>query len=254
MSGGSRSRTVPAAELAVAGLVVVTLLAGCSEQQPADRQTADGQQASGEQSTSASSSPSPRPLVEGADTALTPGTYRLGYHLAAADDVVPDAFVTVPSGYVESSTWFVVSDDGDEYLGLWTAAEADRDACRHGEQDVYDPGPSVDDLARALVATRSIRASEPVPVTLAGYQGQYVELASPRHMSRCRDPEAGLWTSGDGGRGIYNDGQVDLVWILNADGQRIVVNAAYSAGSTASDIHTLTAMVESLEFVAAAQE
>ena len=92
------------------------------------------------------------------------------------------------------------------------------------------------------------RASDPKPVTLAGYQGEYVELASPRQMSRCRDPKAGLWTSGDGGRGIYNGGQVDLVWILDADGQRILVNAAYSAESTAADIRKLTSMVESLKF------
>ena len=200
------------------------------------------------ESTGTSGSPAPRPLADLNGTPLAPGTYRLGFHLDDADADVPDAFVTVPSGYLESSSWYVVSEDGHEFLGLWTAAEADRDACRHGEQDVYDPGPSVDDLARALVATRSIRASEPEPVTLAGYQGQFVELASPRHMSRCRDPKAGLWTSGDGGRGIYNDGQVDLVWILDADGQRIVVNAAYSAGSTASDIRKLTSMVDSLTF------
>jgi hypothetical protein len=254
MSARHESRTVQAGALGTAGLVVVTVLAGCSAQQPADRQTA-GEQPSGEQSASASGSPSPRPLVEGADTALAPGTYQLGFHLEAAGDVVPNAFVTVPSGYREAATWYVVSDDGHEFLGLWTAAEADRDACRHGEQDVYDPGPSVDDLARALVATKSIRASEPEPVTLAGYRGEYVELASPRHMSRrCRDPKAGLWTSGHGGRGIYNDGQVDLVWILDADGQRILVNAAYSAGSTAEDIHKLTDMVESLELVPAAEE
>jgi hypothetical protein len=194
-----------------------------------------------------SGAPSPRPLVEREGVPLAPGTYQIGYHLNADEDV-PDAFVTVPRGYVESSTWYVVSDDGHEYLGLWTAAEADRDACRHGERDVYDPGPSVDDLARALLATRSVRGTGPEPVTLAGYQGEYVTLASPRRMSRCRDPKAGLWTSGDGGRGIYNDGQVDLVWILNADGQRIVVNAAYSAGSTAADIRKLTSMVDSLKF------
>jgi hypothetical protein len=253
MSARFESRTVPAGALGTTGLVVVTLLTGCSQQQPSDGLAA-GLPPSGVHSVTDSGSLSPRPLVELEEHApLAPGTYQLGYHLDADEDV-PDAFVTVPSGFVESSTWYVVSDDGHEFLGLWTAAEADRDACRHGEQDVYDPGPSVDDLARALVATRSIRASEPEPVTLAEYQGQYVELASPRHMSRCRDPKAGLWTSGDGGRGIYNDGQVDLVWILDADGQRIVVNAAYSAGSTASDIHKLTAMVESLEFVPAAQE
>ena len=245
------SRIVLAA-LGTTGLVVVTLVTGCSEHQPADGQAA-GQQPTGEHSVSDPASASPRPLVEREDTPLPPGTYQMEYHLDA-DEEVPDAFVTVPRGYDEAATWFVVSHDGHEYFALWTVAEADRDACRNGEQDVYDPGPSVDDLARALVATRSIRASEPEPVTLAGYRGQYVELAGPRHLSRCVDPEAGLWTSADGGRGIYNDGQVDLVWILDADGQRIVVNAAYSAASTASDIHKLTAMVESLEVVPAVQE
>lgn len=55
MSARLRSRIVPAAELAAAGLVLVTLLVGCSEQQPADRQTT-GRQPSGEQSKSASGS------------------------------------------------------------------------------------------------------------------------------------------------------------------------------------------------------
>jgi hypothetical protein len=72
-------------------------------------------------------------------------------------------------------------------------------------------------------------------------------------MSRC-GPEAGLWGGPDGRRGIYSDGQVDLVWILDVDGQRLVVNAAYTPKSSASDIDKLTSMVESLEFVAAVQE
>ncbi len=74
-----------------------------------------------------------------------------------------------------------------------------------------------------------------------------------RDISRC-DVTPGLW--GDpGGRGIYGDDQVDWVWILDVDGRRLVVNAAYSRPmSTASDIDKLTSMVESLEFVAAARE
>ena len=51
-----------------------------------------------------------------------------------------------------------------------------------------------------------------------------------------------------GGRGIYGDGQVDLVWILDLDGQRIVVDASYSARSTRSDIDKLKSMVGSLQF------
>jgi hypothetical protein len=64
---------------------------------------------------------------------------------------------------------------------------------------------------------------------------------------------ADLWGE-PGGCGIHYDGQVDLVWILDFDGQRLVVNAANTAMSTASDIDKLTSMVESLEFVPAAQE
>jgi hypothetical protein len=44
------------------------------------------------------------------------------------------------------------------------------------------------------------------------------------------------------------------VWILDVDGQRVVVNAAYTPKSSASDIDKVTSMVESLEFVAAVQE
>ena len=91
-------------------------------------------------------------------------------------------------------------------------------------------------------------------MSLADYHGLYVEVVSPQDLRTC-GPEPGLWTSGPtGGRGIYGDGQVDLVWLLDLDGQRIVVDASYSARSTASDIDKLNSMVESLHFVPAAQE
>jgi hypothetical protein len=235
--------------------LVVALLTGCSGQ-PTDAPAIDEQLPNSPASVSVS--PSSLPLVEhqGDPPPLAPGTYQIGYHLAA-HEVVPDAFVTVPAGYIEEASWYVVSNDHHEFLGLWTVDEADKDACRHFRQDTYDPGPSVHDLARALVATRSVHASEPQPVTLARYEGLYVEVAGPPHVKSCPDFEglkAGLWTSGHGGRGIYGDRQVDLVWILDADGQRIVVNAAYSAESTAADIRKLTAMVNSLEFTQAAQD
>src|SRR4051812_39928259 len=123
MSTRLTSLAVRAGELGTAGLVVVSVLAGCSAQQSREGQAA-GEQTSGGSSDSSSGRPSPRPLVEGQDNPLAPGTYQLGYHLTA-DEVVPEAFVTVPGGYVEAATWYVVSEDSHEYLGLWTAAEAD---------------------------------------------------------------------------------------------------------------------------------
>lgn len=229
------------ARAGTAGLVLLALVVGCAEQH------ATGAGPPAKELSSEPGSTSPRPLVEGSPTPLAPGTYQLAYHLAANEEPA-DAFVEVPRGFDETATWYVVSHDQQEFLGLWTVSAADRDACRRGTVDAYDPGPSVVDLADALVAQKSTRASTPEPVALAGYHGLYVELTSPRELRTCgHDP--GLWTSGPtGGRGIYVDGQVDLVWILDLDGQRIVVDASYSARSTRSDIDKLKSMVGSLQF------
>jgi hypothetical protein len=176
---------------------------------------------------------------------LVPGIYQFSV-VANPGVETPEALVEIPSGFASGDVFWVVSPDGDAFLGLWTVGKVERDACLHGDEDAFDPGPSVEDLADALVAQKSTRASAPKSVTLAGYQGLYVELASPRDLSKC-DPAPGIW----GGRGIYNNGQVDLVWILDVDGQRIVVNSAYAPKATAAERGKLTSMVESLEFVAA---
>jgi hypothetical protein len=181
-------------------------------------------------------------------TTLPPRSYQFSV-LANAGVEPPDALVKVPSGFLGGADWYVVSPDGDAFLGMWTVGKVQRDACLRPRHDVVTPGPSVDDLADALVAQKSTRASVPKPVNLAGYQGLYVELASPHDISKC-DQDPRLW--GDpGGRAIYSDDQVDLVWILDVDGQRIVINAAHGPTSTASERDKLTSMVESLDFVAA---
>jgi hypothetical protein len=185
------------------------------------------------------------PQLDESYTTLPPRSYQFSV-AANAGVEPPDALVKVPSGFLGGADWYVVSPDGDAFLGLWTVGKVQRDACLRPQHDYFTPGPSVEDLADALVAQKSTRASAPRPVTVAGHQGLYVELASPRDISKC-DQDPGLW----GGRGIYSDGQVDLVWILDVDGQRIVVNAAHAPTSTASEREKLTSMVESLKFVAA---
>jgi hypothetical protein len=159
----------------------------------------------------------------------------------------PDAVITVPAGFNGAPDWYVVSHDGGEFLGLWAVGQVVRDACTRGPTRLFDPGPSVDDLADALVAQKSTRASVPKPVTLAGYDGLYVELASPDDIGRCR--QTGLLWGDPGGRCICSPGQVDRVWILDVDGQRLVVDAAYSVNSTAADRDKLSSMIESFAFV-----
>jgi hypothetical protein len=240
-------------DLAAAILVSLgLLLSGCGS-------SSDGGGAPAGTSPSASTPSDPgdadsaAPHLAGDSTPLAPGTYQFSVK-ANPGAGAPDALVEVPSGFNDGSDvpgFYVVSHDGDAFLGLWTIEHVQGDACLRPLNDYVTPGPSVENLAEALVAQKSTDASAPEPVTLAGYRGLYVELASPRDISKC-DQHPGLW--GDpGSRGIYSDDQVDLVWILDVDGQRLVVNAAYGPTATTSEIDELTSMVKSLEFVSAGQ-
>ena len=158
----------------------------------------------------------------------------------------PDALVKVPIGFDDGGDWYVVSPDSDAFLGLWTVGKVQRDACLRPRNDYFTPGPSVEDLADALVAQKSTHASPPKPVSVAGHPGLYVELAGPHDISRC-DQTPQLWAD-PGERGIFSDDQIDRVWILDVNGQRLVVNAANGPTATTSEIDSLTSMVKSLEF------
>jgi hypothetical protein len=235
------------AATAAAALTVLATVAACST---ADTTTSTGQSTATRPSDWAMTTSGlielPH-LTDGPLGSLQAGSYQFSFFTNPGVKT-PDAVVEVPSGYDDEAAWYVVSHDRHEFLGLWTVGQVDRDACLHGERDSSDPGPSVEDMADALVAQKSTRASAPEPTTLAGHDGLYVEVRSPRDLSRC-DQYPGLWND-PGGRGIYGPGQVDLVWILDVDGQRLVVDAAYGPESSASDIDKLTSMVESLKFVA----
>lgn len=72
-------------------------------------------------------------------------------------------------------------------------------------------------------------------------------MESPSDLDTCTN-NRGFWD----GRGIYTDGQIDKVWILDVDGQRLVVDASYAPSETTrAQINTLTSMAKSLEFVPA---
>lgn len=156
----------------------------------------------------------------------------------------PDASLEVGDGFIVGADWYVVSEDGDAFLGLWTAGQVERDACRRPLHDGVNPGPTVRDLADALVRQRSTRATAPEPVKLAGLAGLFVRVTGPGDLDNC-DEDPSLTNS----RGIYSDHQVDRIWILDADGRRVVVDASYAPTATATEVAALRAMVRSLQLV-----
>jgi hypothetical protein len=163
---------------------------------------------------------------------------------------------------------FAVTNDSGGGLGLsfWDVGKVARNPC-HSIGRLFDPGPSVDDLVAALEAQTVRHASKPTDVTLAGYHGRYVEWSVPADMvvtgdsdfAGCdvqpnghRDFVSWLGAGGMGERWQQMAGQVDRLWVLDVNGQRLVVDASYSPDTTQAQRDEEAQIVHSLRFVPAA--
>ena len=100
-------------------------------------------------------------------------------------------------------------------------------------------------------------------MTLGGYRGSYLEWSVPADMVVTGDadfkgcdvePSNGhrdfvSWLgNGYGERYQQVAGQVDMLWVLDVDGQRLLVDATYSPDTTEADRAELASIVESLRF------
>lgn len=210
--------------------------------------------ASSSQSMTSTGAPTASPSVEPAETA------RLAAQVLGSGNF-PGYSVEAPSGWSAGDGHFVVK-SGVIGLSVWDVTQVPRDPCLWQGQ-LYDPGPTVDDLVQALVAQPLRDASKPTSVTLAGYPGQYLEWSVPVDMVVTGDadfvgcsvePSNGhrdfiSWlSSGGGSRYQQVAGQVDRLWVLDVDGQRLVVDATYSPGTTEVDRAELGQVAESLRF------
>ena len=135
-------------------------------------------------------------------------------------------------------------------LAFWEVQSVFNNPCKAGKHGV-DPGPTVADLARALSAQPLRAGSNPVPVTVAGYHGLYVETSVPAHIDfgTCQDGYFDSWIStGGGGRYQQGPGQRDSLWILDVGGYRLVIDGEHMPGATQAQIDEITGMVKTLTF------
>jgi hypothetical protein len=136
------------------------------------------------------------------------------------------------------------------------------DPC-HWHGNLVDPGPTVEDLVSALSAQKMRHATKPIDVTLGGHDGQYLEWSVPDDMVVTGDadfkgcdvePSNGhldfvSWTGNSQGERYQQvAGQVDRLWILDVDGQRLVVDATYSPDTSEAVRDELGRIAESLRF------
>lgn len=177
----------------------------------------------------------------------------------------PGFAVDAPTGWSSNGS-FILHSGTISGISVWDVAQVPRDPC-HWKDSLEDAGDTVDDVVARLTAQATRHASTPTDVTLAGYKGQYLEWSVPADAVVTGDadftgcdswPDNGhldfvSWLSGQNGdhgeRYHQVAGQVDRLWVLDVDGQTLVVDATHEPGATQAHLDEQSQIVESLRFV-----
>jgi hypothetical protein len=186
------------------------------------------------------------------DVPLAAGAYGLIAN-GVSDHVV---VVQAPEGYHSSGGWTLVISEPFRAMGFLTADLVPPDPCGSEGGDKFaaavDPGPSVEDLAEALVAQKGAVTSEPVPVTINGRQGLYLTYRVARgiDVAQCEARAFDIFSTGpDGVQYLGASRERAAIWILDVDGERLVLVWVAVPGVTRAQMREMTRMVQSARFV-----
>lgn len=161
--------------------------------------------------------------------------------------------VTVPEGWEHMPGFPVIAtvgDPEDEWGALvlgWTSntvgVQSDPCSSRSHELPDVKVGPGVDDFVDAVVAQEWFHGRAPVPASVGGASGRYFTLRGPADLSDCFE-----WRPWDPGFFAQGPSNIWEVWVLDVDGQRVLIVAHYFPGTPATTIAQLRQMVKSIRF------
>jgi hypothetical protein len=108
---------------------------------------------------------------------------------------------------------------------------------------------TVEDFAAALAAQKVTTTSEPVPVSVGGHDGLRLTVSVPAGFdaTRCTGGELGLWQQEDGDTGI-DLGTVLRLWVVDVDGQHVVLKATTEDNATEETVELFTGILGSATF------
>ena len=208
-------------------------------------------------------SPTPSPIAMPGGDLEAGTTYAIDTSAIGAGDH-GRLLVTVPG-----TGWFAVgpghfgkdvmesSDSLDGYdirlLGPYFVSNINADPCRWRNSALEPPvGPTVDDLATALMAQPEQHASSVSDVTVGGYAGKKVELSVPDELGACDGGNYQRWYDNDDpysyGPYTWGSSQRDTVYIIDVEGTRWVIDTHYRLGVPDSDLAELDQLVASIRF------
>jgi hypothetical protein len=192
---------------------------------------------------------------------LEPGTYYID---PDKDQATPlQVLYTVPEGWSQWIGAFKGEEGAHRGVGvsITTVTNLVVDGCT--DHAAADPpvGPTVDELAAALIDLAPFRVQEAIgEVTLAGYPGKHLALILPdvprevrgddSYYTGCTNGEIWSWNApnlSDAFYGYQAPGQVEEIWILDVHGSRLVITGTWFAESPPGDIAEMRALLESIQ-------
>jgi hypothetical protein len=187
--------------------------------------------------------PIPRTIPDREGTALDAGIYAMP---------VPGGIVvtvSLPDGWESYGSATVVknqSEPTEALLGVRLVDQAYTHPCQwEGALPDLHPGYGVEDLADAL-ANQALRGDAiPTDVTVDGFAGKLIELTVPLDIdfAGCDQAEFRSWDD----RYHQGPGQHDSVYIIDVEGVRLVIDAAYLPGTSGDDRAELQAILDSIQ-------
>jgi hypothetical protein len=143
----------------------------------------------------------------------------------------------------------VFGTDGGQGMSAWTVANVYADPCRWAGTLLDPPiDPSVDGLVAGLASQKGRHATPATDVSLSGFTGKDMEVTTPSRMdpADCDGGEYRTWTHPLGGQRSLEPDQRDLLWIVDVEGTRVVIDSALGPDTTEQDRADRTHMVESI--------
>lgn len=223
-------------------VALMSILAACS-----DDQAASDPVATDKQTTSAAPTPD-CPAVAFHHDDLAPGCWAIQVRGLPGS---PLAELDLPAGFSGNDAWVWVNEVGDDEWGaisLISAGDVYSDPCTRAG-DPPKVGPSMEDLASALADQKVTTTTRPVPVSLDGHEGVYLEMSVPAgfDVSKCRDEELIIWSNSAESPGA-DPGLVSRLWLLELGGHRVVLAVNTNADATKETVETFTGIAEAATF------
>ena len=195
---------------------------------------------------SPTASPTLSAYVDPAPGALSPGTYTW---------TSPGVSFTLPAGWAIDKDAFVtkhVGGAGEVMFGDWQITDVYPDVCHWVNANLVHAGTSTAQLVSVLSSQKGWTGPSASNVTVAGLPGKRLERTVPAHLdvATCTDGIVRAWPDPgpnlDGGYCCFPAGSINDLWIVDADGKRIVFIARHQPGSSAADLAELQAIVDSV--------